>query len=242
MTVSAVVPTYQEAQTAPDVVTALSEVVADEVVVVDDSPTRATIEAILAAAPETTVVRRAGDGLASAVIRGFAAASGDTYVVCDGDGQHPPATAAELAHRVRLDGVDLAVGSRHTPAGRVADAWPMRRRLISLGADILARAAVPPARQLRDPLSGLFAVDAAVVEPALERLAPAGYKILLELLARCPIESVAEVGYEFRTTDSESNLGAREYARYLRHLGRLTVPSRRREPLAERVRSREVAE
>jgi len=66
-----------------------------------------------------------------------------------------------------------------------------------------------------------------VVDPVLPRLRPAGYKIILELLARCPIDEVAEVGYAFQTSESDSNLGAREYVRYLRHLGRLSVPSRR---------------
>jgi len=242
MTVSAILPTYEEPDTAPDIVATLREYGVGEVVVVDDSPTRATVEAVLEAVPETTIIRRGGDGLAAAVIRGFEAASGETYVVCDADGQHPPAAALELAHRVAYDGADLAIGSRHTPDGEVAEAWPMQRRIISLGADYLARAAVPPARGLTDPLSGLFAVDAAVVDPALERLAPAGYKVLLELLARCPVEEVVEVGYRFAPADSESNLGAREYVRYLRHLGRLSVPSRRREPLAERVGSGEVAD
>jgi len=242
MTVSAILPTYEEPTTAPEIVATLREYGVGEVVVVDDSPTRETVEAVLAAVPETTIIRRGGSGLASAVIRGFEAASGETYVVCDADGQHPPAAALELAHRVAYDGADLAIGSRHTPDGEVAEAWPMQRRIISLGADYLARAAVPPARGLTDPLSGLFAVDAAVVDPALERLAPAGYKVLLELLARCPVEEVVEVGYRFAPADSDSNLGAREYVRYLRHLGRLSVPSRRREPLAERVGSGEVAD
>jgi len=242
MTVSAILPTYEEPTTAPEIVATLREYGVGEVVVVDDSPTRETVEAILDVAPETTIIRRGGSGLASAVIRGFEAASGETYVVCDADGQHPPAAALELAHRVAYDGADLAIGSRHTPDGAVAEAWPMQRRIISLGADYLARAAVPPARGLTDPLGGLFAVDAAVVDPALERLAPAGYKVLLELLARCPVEEVVEVGYRFAPADSDSNLGAREYVRYLRHLGRLSVPSRRREPLAERVGSGEVAD
>jgi len=242
MTVSAILPTYEEPTTAPEIVATLREYGVGEVVVVDDSPTRETVEAILDVAPETTIIRRGGSGLASAVIRGFEAASGETYVVCDADGQHPPAAALELAHRVAYDGADLAIGSRHTPDGEVAEAWPMQRRIISLGADYLARAAVPPARGLTDPLSGLFAADAAVVDPALDRLDPAGYKVLLELLARCPVEEVVEVGYRFAPADSESNLGPREYARYLRHLGRLSIPSRRREPLAERVGRGEVSQ
>ena len=224
--ISAIVPTYCEAATAPSVVTQLHGHDIAETIVVDDSPTLATADAVRDAHPETTVIHRDGDGLASAVIRGFAAAAGDVYLVVDGDGQHPPAAAARIAGRVAAGDADLVLGTRHADGGRVADAWPAHRRLISRGADLLARAAVPPARETTDPMSGLFAVDAAVVDSVLPRLRPAGYKISLELLARCPIDDVAEVGYEFQTADSESNLGAREYVRYLRHLVRLAGPSR----------------
>lgn len=227
MTTSAVVPTYQEATTAPDVVAQLQANGIDEAIVVDDSPELATARAVRDRHPDVAVIHRADDGLASAVLRGFAAASGDTYCVVDGDGQHPPEAAADIATRVEAGDADLVVGTRHADGGRVPAAWPWRRRVISAGADVLARAAVPPARGLSDPMSGLFAIDAGVVDPVLPRLRPAGYKIILELLARCPIESVAEVGYEFRTSESESNLGPREYVRYLRHLTRLSVPSRR---------------
>ena len=165
----------------------------------------------------------------------FAAADADTYLVCDGDGQHPPAAAARIAERVDRGDADLVIGTRHGLGGSVADAWPARRRVISRGADALARAAVPPARELSDPMSGLFAVDAAVVDPVLPRLRPAGYKIVLELLARCAIDDVREHGYAFQPADSDSNLGAREYLRYLRHLARLSVPSRQAGGDRERV-------
>lgn len=227
MTISAIVPTYREAATAPRVVEQLQSNGIAETIVVDDSPDMQTARAVRRSKPKATVIHRKADGLGSAVLRGFAAASGDTYLVVDGDGQHPPEAAARIAGRV-ADGHDLVVGTRHADGGGVADDWPLRRRIISRGADLLARGVVPPARGLSDPMSGLFAVDAAVVDPALPRLRPSGYKIILEILARCRIESVVEVGYQFETTDSGSNLGMREYLRYLRHLGRLAVPSRQR--------------
>lgn len=242
MTVSAVVPTYQEAQTAPDVLDSLRDHGIGEAIVVDDSPELATAAAIRDRHPDVTVIHRDADGLASAVLRGFAAATGDTYVVCDGDGQHPPAAAAWLGSQVERTDADLVVGTRHADGGQVADDWPAHRRVISAGADTLARVAVPPARQLSDPMSGLFAVDSAVVDPVLPRLRPAGYKVILELLARCPIDEVAEVGYAFRTADSDSNLGVREYIRYLRHLTRLSVPSRRGGVGREQVLVGEVSE
>jgi hypothetical protein len=54
------------------------------------------------------------------------------------------------------------------------------------------------------------------------------------LLARAPVDEVAEVGYEFKTSASPSNLDRGEYLRYLRHLGRLSLPARR-ERLVDRV-------
>jgi len=235
MTVSAILPTYNEAATAPDVVGELLAEGLAEAIVVDDSPDLDTARAIRERHPDVTVIHRDGDGLASAVLRGFAAARGDTYLVVDGDGQHPPAAAARIGRRVDRGDCELCLGTRHADGGAVADEWPLHRRVISTGADRLARVAVPPARGLSDPMTGLFAVDAAVVDPALPRLRPAGYKIILEVLARCAIDEVAEAGYQFQTADSESNLGAREYVRYLRHLARLSVPSRRGDTGREQV-------
>ena len=234
MTTTAIIPTYQERETAPTVVAELQANGIAETVVVDDSPGLETAKAVRQTHPETTVIHREADGLASAVLRGMMAASGSTYLVVDGDGQHPPTAAASIARAVEAGDADLAVGTRHADGGGVADDWPAHRRVISAGADALARVAVPPCRELSDPMSGLFAVDAAVVDAVLPRLRPAGYKIILEVLARCDIQTVEEVGYQFQTADSGSNLGLREYLRYLRHLTRLTVPSR--QPAAGRER------
>jgi len=237
MTVAAIVPTYREATHAPAVVSGLLDHGVDSVVVVDDSPSDRTARAVREATPQADVaiIRRPdADGLASAVLDGFAHADAGTYLVCDGDGQHPPAAAAAIGRAVDHDDLDLLVGSRHAPNGSVGADWSMHRRIISLGADYLARLAVPPARQLSDPMSGLFAVDAAVVAPVREKLRPSGYKVLLELLARAPVDDVAEVGYEFQTSASPSNLDRGEYLRYLRHLGRLSWPARR-ERLVDRV-------
>jgi dolichol-phosphate mannosyltransferase len=74
-------------------------------------------------------------------------------------------------------------------------------------------------------MSGMFAVDASLVEP--DELRPIGYKILLEILGRCPISQVREVPIEFGARAAgSSNLGLREQWQFLRHLGRLTVPAR----------------
>lgn len=91
-------------------------------------------------------------------------------------------------------------------------------------------------------MSGFFAVRRDVVEPVLDRLNPEGYKILLEILARAPVDDVAEVPFEFDEREAgESNTDWRENVRYLRHMQRLAVASRRRRR-PDRVPTAEVAD
>jgi len=231
--VSVVLPTYEEHRTVGGVIEAVRDVLEDrdyEIVVVDDSETMRTVNVIRECYDDDPRVRlypRHQSGLASAVLVGFQFADGDRYAVLDADGQHPPRRVANLLYRLD-DGADLAVCSRHVDGGQVAGEWPVHRRLISRGAETLAQLAVPTARKLSDPMSGYFAVEADVVDPVRERLRPSGYKILLELVARCPVREIAEVPYTFEEREEgTSNLGPREYARYIRHLARLTVPARR---------------
>jgi len=229
---SLIIPTYNESGTIRQAIMAaldgLGPFEAEIVVVDDDSPDgTATIVEQLQLRDVRTIVRTDASGLSSAVIRGFDAANGDVLAVMDADLQHPPRRVRNLVDRVLAD-ADMAIGSRHCDAGTVQAEWPLYRQAISKGATALAWAAVPQARSTTDPMSGLFAVDADLVEASRERLRPTGYKIGLELLARCPIEHVAEVGYTFRERpEGESNLGASEYVDYVKHLARLSVPARR---------------
>jgi dolichol-phosphate mannosyltransferase len=85
-------------------------------------------------------------------------------------------------------------------------------------------------------MSGLFAVEADVIEPVLPEIRPTGYKVLLELLARAPIEpeEIVDIGYTFdMRSRGASKLGPVQYVQYVQHLVRLTVPARRR-PTVER--------
>lgn len=228
--VAAVIPTYREATTIGPVLRRLRAVLAPwdwSILVVDDSPGRATAEAVATLGDERiNCFHRRGDGLASAVLDGVARVDAAAVVVLDGDGQHPPGRARSLVQRVHA-GADVAVGSRYLPGGGVAGDWPLYRRVVSAGGDWLARAAVPTARQLTDPMSGFFAADTDVFELAGE-FRPRGYKVLLEILARAPVSEIHEVPYEFQTRwGGDSGLGVRECARYLAHLGRLAVPARR---------------
>lgn len=228
MMATVVLPVLNERETLPAIVSQLLDFASvSEVIVVDDGEDGAAALVDERFSDARGIHRPDGDELSSAVIRGFDAAETEIVACMDGDGQHPVgATVAGI--ELVGDGADVAVGTRRGESGSVAAEWSAYRRAVSTGATALARLAVPQARELTDPMSGLFAIRRDCVMAARDRLRPAGYKILLELLARCPLQRTWEFGYEFRGRQAgASNLGAREYVRYVRHLGRLTVPSRR---------------
>lgn len=228
--VSVILPTYNERDSAPNVINAVQQELPDaEIVVIDDSTDDTpTVLRNHYGGDDRVRVRHRDHrtGLASAVKDGLEQAQGDIAVVMDADGQHPPAAVKRLVNAI-TDGADLAVGTRHAADGTITADWPRSRRLVSYGAMWLAAWQLPICRRLSDPMSGLFAVPTQPVQRVLPRIRPRGYKILLELLARLDIDRVAEVPYEFAPRDSgESALSAGEYVRFLRHVFRLGVPAR----------------
>lgn len=112
--------------------------------------------------------------------------------------------------------VQMAIGSRFVPGGRVDLHWPLRRRLNSL----LGRVLAAPLTRVRDMMSGFFAVRAADLR--LERLRPVGYKIALELIVRHGWTNVVEVPITFTDRAAgRTKLNLAEQLRYLEHLRRL---------------------
>ncbi len=219
--VSVILPTYNERASLellyPALAAALTGLAAELVVVDDGSPdgTAAFARSLQVPVP-TRVVERAGKlGLASAVEAGFAAAQGETLVVMDADGSHPPDALPALVDAVRPGRAEFALGSRWVPGGR-APGLTVGRRVLSAGAALLAR----PLVTVRDPMSGFFAVRRDVLSRGT--LAPIGYKIGLEVLVKCHPSPVVEVPIVFRPRAAgESKLGRGEIGHYLRHVFRL---------------------
>jgi dolichol-phosphate mannosyltransferase len=113
----------------------------------------------------------AGDVLAAAKF-----AKADIVVVMDGDLSHPASQLRNLVQPI-FDGTrDMVVGSRYVPGGDTPD-WPGRRRTLSR----LGGALAWPLTDLKDPMSGFFAVRKArllAVDPQAT-----GFKIGLEIIA-----------------------------------------------------------
>lgn len=231
---SVVIPTYNEAANIGPLLVALREAlgtVEHELIVVDDDSKDATVANARAASPLARIIVRKGErGLATAVVRGLREARGTHVAVMDADFQHPPEAVRRMFDVAVATDSDLVIGSRYAKGGSEGDFGPFRK-LLSWGAGTIGKLALPPIRRFKvtDPMSGLFLVRRDRVDP--DALRPHGYKILLEILGRCPLERVAEVPYTFQDRrGGDSKLGPAVIVDYLRHVADLGVghPENRR--------------
>jgi dolichol-phosphate mannosyltransferase len=220
---SIVVPTRDEAPNVAELLGRLGAAVggpATEILVVDDSDDD-TREAVRRAAwrARGSVVRchhrlpgeRVG-GLGGAVVAGLRRATAPWVCVMDGDLQHPPGLVPRLTARAAAGDVDLVVASRYVPGGSASGLGTARAVGSRLGG-AAARATLPLALgAVTDPLSGFFLVRRDRLD--LDALAPRGFKVLVEILARTPGLRVCELPFDLAPrVAGRSKAGPREAVR-----------------------------
>ncbi len=226
---SLIVPTYNESRNLARLVEILTQLLNNyfhknyELIIVDDDSPDLTWQVgldLMPAYPRLQVMRRQGEkGLSTAVIRGWQSSQGEVLGVIDGDLQHPPETLIKMLDEM-AKGADLVVASRHVEGGGVSD-WGFMRRVLSRGAQMLGLLILPNViGRVSDPMSGYFMVRRSAI--ANSPMNPLGYKILIEVLGRGNIGSVAEVGYVFQERqEGKSKVTWRQYVDYILHLLRL---------------------
>lgn len=140
-----IVPTFNERESIGEVTQRLFDAVDESVdlLVIDDgSPdgTAAFVEGLAEKDARVNLLRRGSkQGLGTAYVTGFRWAADRGYravVEMDADLSHDPADVPRLLQR--LGEVDLVVGSRYVPGGRVEN-WSRVRRMLSLGGNLYAR-------------------------------------------------------------------------------------------------------
>lgn len=230
--ISVIVPTRNEIGNIEPLLTRIHQATRGtgiEVVFVDDS-TDETAQAIRDLRDrfpfQITLIERSpgqrGNGLGGAVVEGLQIARGAWVCVMDGDLQHPPELIPQILRQAEESGSDIVIGSRLASGGDVSGLG-RSRTLISQVMAMSARAAFPARlRNITDPLSGFFIARRAALN--LDALRPDGFKILLEILIRCPDLRVSEMPIQFgyRKT-GESKASVQEVFRLYRLMLRLRL-------------------
>ena len=227
-----IIPTFNEGENIAAIIDAVNGVfqrsgIRGEILVVDDSSRDRTIPIVEEIAGRDgnvrLIVRKEDHGLSQSVVEGFSEAHSDILQVIDADFSHPPELIPRFYEAIR-GGADIAIGSRYMKGGDI-EQWPLKRRVISLGATAFGRMLFP---EVTDPVSGFFAVRREVVAGA--PLAPRGYKILMEVLGRGRWHSFVEIPFVFKDREEgTSKLRLDTMVDYLRQcagIARFTVTRR----------------
>ncbi len=220
---SIIIPTYNEAENLPVLLDRLfststrSGLSAEAIIVDDDSPdeTWKVAERLKAKYPLKVLRRRGKRGLSTAVFDGFRIAEGDTWAVMDADLSHPPEKIPEMISLIEGGQADFVLGSRYVDRGG-SEGWPLRRRIASRGAALLAKLVT----NVKDPMAGFFVFRREILDGV--DLNPQGFKIGLEILVKARHQKVCEVPIVFRDRlHGESKLPAAVAIDYLAHVLRL---------------------
>ena len=233
--ISVVVPTRNESGNIEALVTRLDHALGAleaEILFIDDS-TDSTPQRIREIASSTdrpvSLLHRTGadrvGGLGGAVLSGLQMSTSDWAIVMDGDLQHPPEVVPRMIRAGIASGADIVVASRYAGSGSAGGLSSPVRERVSGSATMMAKATFPRRlAECSDPMSGFFAVRRGSVD--LDRLRPQGFKVLLEIFARSPRLSVAEVPFDFQERHSgESKASVREGLIYARRLASLRAAS-----------------
>lgn len=224
---SVVIPTYNERDNVVKIAQYIGETLKAnyEIIFVDDSSddTPQILQELSQKDSHVRFEHRENErGLGTAVVRGFALASGDTIGVMDADLQHPPEVLLDMLKAIE-NGADIVIPSRFIPGGDDGG-LSIGRKLVSATARYIGKASLKKLRPISDATSGFFMFQKKVIEGT--KLQPIGWKILIEILARGQYTKVVEIPYKFRARAAgESKMSLQEQWNYIRHLARLISDS-----------------
>ncbi len=188
MQITVIVPTYNEAENLPELVSALFALPLPglKVIVVDDNSPDGTgrvADELAERHPgRIFVMHRAGkQGLRTAYLEGFQKAIMDgaqAVAQMDADFSHDPLKLVEMA--AAIEKADVAFGSRYVPGGSVDRNWPLWRKWLSAFGNFYARTIL--GFPLRDVTTGyrMWRRETILGLP-LERIHSNGYVFLVEM-------------------------------------------------------------
>ncbi|HEY5158376.1 MAG TPA: polyprenol monophosphomannose synthase [Anaerolineales bacterium] len=205
MQITIVIPTYNEAENLPRLVSVLFTLPLDlDLLIVDDNSMDGTgriADELAATNPERLrVIHRTGKmGLSSAYLQAFQSlidSSANVIGQMDADFSHDPAALTGMVKA--LEACDVVIGSRYIKGGSTDVDWPFWRKALSGWGNFYARSILR--MPLRDVTGGfrLWRRETLKAMP-LERVKSSGYIFCVELiyLAWCLHFNIAEVPIYF---------------------------------------------
>jgi dolichol-phosphate mannosyltransferase len=230
------IPTYNERENISELIPTLLRVLKENkidgwVLVVDDSSPDGTgdiVEALSREHQDLRVVHREGKlGLGSAYKDAFRQALRDDetslVVEMDADLSHDPIYLPAIVQAAQRSG-GVGLGSRYIKGGRIVG-WPMRRKIVSWGANFLTRVIL--SLPVKDATSGYRAFTREALTKI--RYADAGtkaYAFQVEILYRCAQQnlSIEEVPITFHERRlGKSKLSSGDIFDFLRTVLRLRL-------------------
>ena len=183
-------------------------------VVVDDNSQDRTQEIVKRLSrdyPVKLLARPCKMGIASAIVDGIKFQPADYYITMEADLSHPPTRLVQIRHFLKT--YDLVVMSRYISGGRT-EGWPLSRRVISWGANLLSRPLTP----IKDRTTGFIGIKAE----CLGELNPIGMHFAIECFVKANYVSYKEMPYIFvHRHEGSSKFNWKECWIYLKHLWRL---------------------
>jgi dolichol-phosphate mannosyltransferase len=184
-----IIPTYNERENLGDLVPQVLALDPDlEILVVDDGSPDGTgdlAEELGRSTGRVHTLRRPGKmGLGSAYVDGFrwALSRSDAEFVfeMDADFSHDPRYLPEMLQVAEHEEADLVIGSRYLGGGANVVNWPIRRLILSYGANVYAR--IVTGLPLTDSTGGYKCFRRRVLEAIdLDRIRSDGYGFQIEM-------------------------------------------------------------
>ncbi len=204
MRITTVIPTYNEAENLPRLVSALLSLPLDlNLLIVDDNSPDGTgpiADQMAKKDSRIHVLHRPGkQGLRSAYLTGFRLAleqGAQAVLQMDSDFSHDPLKLTEMA--ALLESCDVVIGSRYIPGGAVDAHWPRWRKYLSAFGNIYSRTILQI--PVHDITSGFRMWRSATLQGMpLDHVRASGYVFQVEMayLAHCLEYSILEVPIYF---------------------------------------------
>jgi len=232
MKYSVILPTYNESENLPLMISMLNKAFTDagldyEVVIVEDNSPDGTLAVAqklqgIFGKEHIMIHSRPGKmGLGSAYMDGLKHCHGDFIFLMDADMSHHPNAIPSFIAKQAEEDFDVVTGTRYAHGGGVAG-WDIKRVITSRGANLLANILLNPGVS---DLTGSFRLyKRAVIEDLMSTVKGKTYVFQMEVIVRAKQKryTVGEVPIVFvDRLYGESKLGPTEIIAYLKGLWNL---------------------